>query len=252
MSMKATLDLEMWTLADLFGSLKSQEPQLLQLKKSYGGPLALVAEGGSAKDREPKKEEKGEEEKEKGRKKKGYRGSESRTYRESGRREGSERREREEQKIPHRVDEQKKEEQKEGCFKCGKPGHFAAECWSKGPKILCGMAKIDPNVSNSNVPEKKQHMSTWVVDSGCSRHMTSTLGLLSSYLNQEGGSVVFGGNQRGKIKGYGMIVKGEVKMNQVSYVNGLKYNLISVSQLCDNGVDVLFKVKFCIMYTVDT
>jgi len=54
MSMKATLDLEVWTLADLFGSLKSQEPQILQMKKGYGGPLALVSEG---KDREPKKEE---------------------------------------------------------------------------------------------------------------------------------------------------------------------------------------------------
>ena len=56
--MKATLDLEVWTLADLFGSLKSQEPQILQMKKGYGGPLALVSEGGSEKDREPKKEEK--------------------------------------------------------------------------------------------------------------------------------------------------------------------------------------------------
>ena len=75
--------------------------------------------------------------------------------------------------------------------------------------------------------QKKQHVSTWVVDSRCSRHMTDTLELLSSYLKQEGGFVAFGGNQKGKIKGYGMIVKGEIKMNQVSYVDGLKDNLIS-------------------------
>ncbi|KAJ9557321.1 hypothetical protein OSB04_011935 [Centaurea solstitialis] len=37
-------------------------------------------------------------------------------------------------------------------------------------------------------------------------------------------------------------------MNQVSYVDGLKHNLINVSQLCDNGLDVMFKIKFCIMY----
>ncbi|KAJ9566556.1 hypothetical protein OSB04_002522 [Centaurea solstitialis] len=54
------------------------------------------------------------------------------------------------------------------------------------------------------------------------------------------------------IKGYGMIVKGEVRMNQVSYVDGRKHNLISVSQLCDNGLDVLFKIKYCIMYRADT
>ncbi|KAJ9547722.1 hypothetical protein OSB04_020265 [Centaurea solstitialis] len=68
----------------------------------------------------------------------------------------------------------------------------------------------------------------------------------------EGSSVGFGRNQKGKIKGYGMIVKGEITVNQVSYVDGLKHNLISVSQLCDNGMDVMFKIMFCIMYKADT
>ncbi|KAJ9558020.1 hypothetical protein OSB04_012634 [Centaurea solstitialis] len=87
----------------------------------------------------------------------------------------------------------------------------------------------------------KPRVSTWVVDSGCSRHMTGTLELLSSYIKQEGSYVAFGGNQKGRIKGYGMIVKGELRMN-----------LISVSQLCDNRLDVLFKIKYCIMYKADT
>ncbi|KAJ9539027.1 hypothetical protein OSB04_031760 [Centaurea solstitialis] len=97
-----------------------------------------------------------------------------------------------------------------------------------------------------------KHVSTWYIDSGCSRHMTGTLELLFHYVNKEGSSVAFGGNQKGKIKGYGMIVKGEVTVNQVSYVDGLKHNLISVSQLCDNGMDVMFKIKFCILYKADT
>ncbi|KAJ9566532.1 hypothetical protein OSB04_002498 [Centaurea solstitialis] len=99
---------------------------------------------------------------------------------------------------------------------------------------------------------KQKHVSTWYIDSGCSRHMTGTLELLSHYVNKEGSSVAFGGNQKGKIKGYGMIVKGEITVNQVSYVDGLKHNLISVSQLCDNGMDVMFKIKFCIVYKADT
>jgi hypothetical protein len=82
--------------------------------------------------------------------------------------------------------------------------------------------------------------------------MTGTLELLSSYVNKEGSSVTFGGNQKGKIKGYGMIVKGEITVNQVYYVDGLKHNLISVSQLCDNGMDVMFKIKYCVMYKADT
>ncbi|KAJ9566456.1 hypothetical protein OSB04_002422 [Centaurea solstitialis] len=66
---------------------------------------------------------------------------------------------------------------------------------------------------------KKSSCVYLVVDSGYSRHMTGTLELQSSYIKQEGISVAFGGNQKGKIKGYGMIVKGEVRKNQGSYVD---------------------------------
>ncbi|KAJ9539122.1 hypothetical protein OSB04_031855 [Centaurea solstitialis] len=82
--------------------------------------------------------------------------------------------------------------------------------------------------------------------------MTGTLELLSSYMQQEGSSVAFKGNQKRKIKGYGMIVKGEVRMNQVSNVDGLKHNLITMSHLCDNGMIVMFKIKCCIMYKTNT
>ncbi|KAJ9544708.1 hypothetical protein OSB04_024415 [Centaurea solstitialis] len=96
--------------------------------------------------------------------------------------------------------------------------------------------------------DKKQHVSTWYVDSGWSRQMTGTLELLTSYVKKEGSSVAFGSNQKRKINGYGMIIT----INQVSYVDGLKHNLISVSQLCDNGMDAMLKIKYCIMYKADT
>ncbi|KAJ9545004.1 hypothetical protein OSB04_024711 [Centaurea solstitialis] len=98
----------------------------------------------------------------------------------------------------------------------------------------------------------KGHFGNSVSQKSCSRHMTGTLELLSHYVNKEGISMAFGGNKKGKIKGYGMIVKGEITANQVSYVDGLKHNLISVSQLFDNGMDVMFKIKYCIVYKADT
>ncbi|KAJ9544593.1 hypothetical protein OSB04_024300 [Centaurea solstitialis] len=49
-----------------------------------------------------------------------------------------------------------------------------------------------------------------------------------------------------------MIAEEKACDNQVSYVDGLKHNLISVSHLCDNGMDVMFKIKFCIIYKADT
>ena len=38
----------------------------------------------------------------------------------------------------------------------------------------------------------------------------------------------------------------------MAYVNGLKHNLISVSQPCDNGLDVKFNRKFCALLKEDT
>ncbi|KAJ9562027.1 hypothetical protein OSB04_007187 [Centaurea solstitialis] len=59
MSMRATLDLETTSLADLYGTLAAQESVVLQMRRCIGGPLALVAEGTSVKGKE--KEERKEE-----------------------------------------------------------------------------------------------------------------------------------------------------------------------------------------------
>ncbi|KAJ9544131.1 hypothetical protein OSB04_023838 [Centaurea solstitialis] len=77
--------------------------------------------------------------------------------------------------------------------------------------------------------------------------MTETLELLSEYIKKEGSSVAFGGNQKGKVKGYGMVVKGEIKVNQVSYVDGLKHNLISVSHVQDK---VLHQEEICLVSSI--
>ncbi|KAJ9535243.1 hypothetical protein OSB04_un001666 [Centaurea solstitialis] len=64
MSMRATLDLETTSLADLYGTLAAQESVVLQMRRSIVGPLALVAEGSSVegKEKEERKEERKKEE----------------------------------------------------------------------------------------------------------------------------------------------------------------------------------------------
>ncbi|KAJ9544736.1 hypothetical protein OSB04_024443 [Centaurea solstitialis] len=109
------------------------------------------------------------------------------------------------------------------------------------------LIKKDPTGGGYLNPLPLDYRRTNMCLPGCSSHMTGTLELLSEYITKEGSFVAFG-----KVKGYGMVVKGEIKVNQVSYVDGLKHNLISVSQLCDNGLDVLFNIKFCTMYKCDT
>jgi len=62
---------------------------------------------------------------------------------------------------------------------------------------------------------------------------------------KEGRTVGFGGNQTGKIIGSGKIGNSSVSINNVWLVDGLKHNLLSISQFCDNGYDVLFVKNNC-------
>ncbi|KAI3715136.1 hypothetical protein L6452_22105 [Arctium lappa] len=88
-------------------------------------------------------------------------------------------------------------------------------------------------------------MPIWYLDSGCSRHMTGNKELLSSFKAKSGGAVTFGDNKQGQIKGYGELSRGNVSVLKVAYVDGLKHNLISISQLCDHGFNVKFQRKYC-------
>lgn len=82
----------------------------------------------------------------------------------------------------------------------------------------------------------------WYLDSGCSRHMTGCKTLLEEYQVKAGPSITFGDDASGATEGYGVLTNGQIKFTHVAYVNGLKYNLISVSQLCDAGFRVLFDI----------
>jgi len=53
--------------------------------------------------------------------------------------------------------------------------------------------------------------------------------------------VSFGNDTPAVIKGKGSILlKEKVKARNVMYVDGLKHNLLSVSQMCDQGNEVVF------------
>ena len=63
---------------------------------------------------------------------------------------------------------------------------------------------------------------------------------------RSGGIVGFGGNQKGKIIGSGTVGNGKLpSINNVLLVDGLMHNLLSISQLSDNGYDVIFNQSSC-------
>ncbi|XP_019183756.1 PREDICTED: uncharacterized protein LOC109178675 [Ipomoea nil] len=85
----------------------------------------------------------------------------------------------------------------------------------------------------------------WYVDSGCSRHMTGDKTMLSNFKEVDGPKVIFGGENSGKTRGKGDIIKQGITIQDVSYVDGLKFNLLSTSQFCDKGYKVEFSKNEC-------
>jgi len=68
------------------------------------------------------------------------------------------------------------------------------------------------------------------------------------------GNVIFGNDALGKIKGKGMVSlsNGKGKAQNVLFVDGLKNNLLSVSQVCDQGCEVVFTYKYCKIKVVNS
>jgi hypothetical protein len=81
------------------------------------------------------------------------------------------------------------------------------------------------------------------MDSDCSQHMTENKKWFSSLTPlSHKDYVTFGDDKKGKVLGTGVIkVNDCFTLNDVTLVDRLRYNLLSVSQLCDADLSVLFR-----------
>jgi hypothetical protein len=82
---------------------------------------------------------------------------------------------------------------------------------------------------------------TWLIDSGCSQHMTGNKKWFSSLTPLSHKEyVTFGDDKKGKVLGTSVIkVNVCFTLNDVALVDRLRYNLLSVSQLCDADLSML-------------
>nr|GEX64624.1 hypothetical protein [Tanacetum cinerariifolium] len=85
----------------------------------------------------------------------------------------------------------------------------------------------------------------FIVDSGCSKHMTGNLKLLTNFVKKFLGSVKFGNDQTAPILGYGDLVQGAFTIKRVYYVKGLNHNLFSIGQFYDADLEVAFRKSTC-------
>jgi hypothetical protein len=80
------------------------------------------------------------------------------------------------------------------------------------------------------------------MDSSCSRHMTGNKKLFSNLTPlSHNEHMTFGDDKKGKVLGNGVIkVNNCFTLSDVALMDRLRYNLLSVSQICDADLSVFF------------
>ncbi|GJR06442.1 putative ribonuclease H-like domain-containing protein [Tanacetum coccineum] len=108
------------------------------------------------------------------------------------------------------------------------------------------------NGQKSNQLGKPQHDDKGFIDSGCLRHMTGNIAYLSNFKQFDRGYVAFGGGAYGgRITGKGTLKTDNLDFEDVYFVNELKFNLFSVSQMCDKKNYVLFTDTKCLVLSLN-
>ena len=95
---------------------------------------------------------------------------------------------------------------------------------------------------------KVMNMCLWYLDSGCSRHMIGDRTLFKTFKSKKGGNITFGDERKSQIKEKGIISLPRIlDIANVLYVEGLRVNPLSISQICDQEFMVLFSKGKCLV-----
>ena len=88
----------------------------------------------------------------------------------------------------------------------------------------------------------------WVLDSGCTDHMTGDKDMFRELAENDGPRkyVTFGDNSKGKVVGLGKVaISHDSSVQNVMLIESLGYNLLSVSRLADFEFNVIFTKVDC-------
>nr|GEX46444.1 hypothetical protein [Tanacetum cinerariifolium] len=102
-----------------------------------------------------------------------------------------------------------------------------------------------PKSKIGNVKPNLVEIILFIIESGCSKHMTRNLKLLINFVEKFLGTVKFRNDQIDPILDYGDLVQGAVTIKRVYYVEGLNHNLFFVGQFCDADLEVAFWKSTC-------
>ncbi|GJU31285.1 retrovirus-related pol polyprotein from transposon TNT 1-94 [Tanacetum coccineum] len=118
--------------------------------------------------------------------------------------------------------------------------HYDIEWFKRGEAL---QAKKAEALKSTRAESSNANRSKTPTKSGCLRHMTDVKSYLHKYVEQSGPKVVFRDDSTCTTEGFGSIKCNGIMFTKVAFVNGLKYNLISISQLCDAKYIVQFDEK---------
>ncbi|GKD24553.1 integrase, catalytic region, zinc finger, CCHC-type containing protein, partial [Tanacetum coccineum] len=118
------------------------------------------------------------------------------------------------------------------------------------------------NCNKSKVAKMVIQLVLWIVDSRCSKHMTSNLQLLRNFVKKFirtvcfendhfAVTVRFGNDHFAAITRYGDYVQGNLTIYHVYYVEGLEHNLFSVEYFCDGDLEVTFCSNTCYVQNLE-
>ncbi|KAK2426713.1 putative mitochondrial protein [Trifolium repens] len=105
-----------------------------------------------------------------------------------------------------------------------------------------------PSVHQRPKNQRRYRREDWYFDSGCSIHMTGEEKYLINVRSYNASFVTFGDGAKGEIVGIGDLISHELpNLENVLLVKGLTANLISINQLCDQGMKVNFTKYECLV-----
>ncbi|GJZ01214.1 retrovirus-related pol polyprotein from transposon TNT 1-94 [Tanacetum coccineum] len=123
------------------------------------------------------------------------------------------------------------------CSTCGK-------CVFNSNNDACVSKYLNDVNARTNKPKIVQ-LIIFIVDSGCTKHMTGNISILCNFVEKYLGTLRFGNDQFAPIFRYGDLVQGNITINRVYYVEGLNNNLFSVGQFCNADLEVAFRKSTC-------
>lgn len=156
------------------------------------------------------------------------------------------------------------------CYYCRQDGHFRWNCpilmeqaevsvqkQSQAKSVRRSHPESDSNNRNvcftTRTGSEVSKESRWIIDTGCTKHMTGSVTSLSSRMPcqekvalADGRTLMARGCGTGRIVGRGLLGESvEIKLNNLLFVPGLTGSVLSVSQITENGYSVLFGPTGC-------